>query len=200
MRSDDDGAISAPLTGILLAAGRGRRFGSDKLLHLLDGDVPVALAAAKKLRNTCDRVLAVLRPEQKALGKMLVDAGCELVLCPQADGGMGVSLAAGVRAAPTASAWIVALADMPFISDESYRAVRRRLLAGASLVATQFDGKRGHPAGFSHEWFNDLIRLGGDQGARSIFERHPEKLSLCPVDDPGVRDDVDRPADLLRSR
>ena len=37
--------------GLLLAAGRSRRFGSDKLLHPLEDGMPVALASANTLRR-----------------------------------------------------------------------------------------------------------------------------------------------------
>jgi len=40
----------ANICGILLAAGASKRFGSDKLMHPLAGQTPVALAALANLR------------------------------------------------------------------------------------------------------------------------------------------------------
>lgn len=188
--------MSGPIVGILLAAGRGRRFGSDKLLHPLPDGTPMAVAAASSLRPACDRLIAVLRPGSESLAALLAAAGCETVVCPEADGGMGHSLAAGVRAAADAGGWIAALADMPFIVPASHRAVASTLRAGASLAASEFRGKRGHPVGFAARWFGQLASLAGDQGGRTILEAHRQKLVLCPVDDPGVLRDVDRPEDL----
>ena len=67
---------------------------------------------------------------------------------------------------------------------------------GAGIVATQFDGKRGHPVGFSRKYGALLAALGGDEGARSIVAARPSALRLVDVDDPGVLRDVDRPSDL----
>lgn len=184
------------MVGILLAAGRGSRFGSDKLVHPLADGTPMAAAAARHLHPACDRLIAVLRPGSEALAGLLAAEGCETIICPEAEAGMGHTLAAGVRASPEAQGWVVALADMPFISSSSHQAVADRLRAGASLAASSFQGQRGHPVGFAAEWFDQLAALTGDQGGKSILETHSQKLVLCPVEDAGVRRDVDRPADL----
>lgn len=184
------------IVGVLLAAGAGTRFGGDKLLYRLPDGRPMAVAAATHLKPACDSVVAVVRPGDERLAALLADAGYEIVVCPEAGGGMGHSLAAGVRATAAASGWIVALADMPFIASASHQAVASRLRAGASLAATQYQGRRGHPVGFSGRWFAQLAALTGDQGARSILEQHRTELVVCPVDDPGVLRDIDRPTDV----
>lgn len=185
------------IVGVLLAAGAGTRFGGDKLLYRMPDGTPMAVAAATHLKLACGRVVAVVRPGDGELAALLVAAGCEIVVCQEAEGGMGHSLAAGVRATAGAGGWIVALADMPFIASASHQAVASGLGAGASLAATQYQGRRGHPVGFSRVWFAQLVALTGDQGARSILEQHRTELIVCQVDDPGVLRDIDRPTDLV---
>lgn len=186
------------LVGILLAAGAGRRFGGAKLLHRLPDGRPIGVAAATSLRPACDRLLAVVRRADDELAALLAGAGCEIIVCPEAEAGMGHSLAAGVRASADASAWLVALADMPFIAASSHQAVASCLRAGASLAASRYQDRRGHPVGFSSAWLAQLTALGGDQGARSILGQYSGDVTLCDVDDPGVIQDVDRPQDLAR--
>lgn len=156
----------------------------------------MAVAAATNLRSACDRMVAVLRPAQEELASLLSEIGCEIIVCREAHGGMGYSLAAGVRATHHASAWIVALGDMPLIRSTTHQAVAERLRSGASLVATEYQGRRGHPVGFSSEWFDHLITTTGDQGGRTILEQNQESLILCPIDDPGVTQDFDYKEDL----
>lgn len=182
--------------GILLAAGAGSRFGGDKLLHRLPDGTPMAVAAAASLRPACARMLAVLRPGHAQLAALLAAAHCEIVFCADAAGGMGHSLAAGVQATSGASSWIVSLGDMPFIASASHLAVAASLQAGASLAASQYQGRRGHPVGFSSQWLAQLAALSGDQGAKAILDEHRRQLVLCPVDDPGVLRDIDRKEDL----
>lgn len=185
------------IVGVLLAAGAGTRFGGGKLLHRLANGTPMAVAAAASMRPACDRMVAVVRPGEDELAGLLAHSGCEIVICEEAAAGMGHSLAAGVRATPAASAWLVALADMPFIATASHQAVAACLRAGAGLAAAQYQGARGHPVGFGAAWFSALAALSGDQGARVILGQHRQHLVLCSVADAGVLRDIDRRADLV---
>ncbi|RJG01306.1 nucleotidyltransferase family protein [Noviherbaspirillum sedimenti] len=185
------------IVGVLLAAGASSRFGSNKLMHRLPDGTPMAVTTAINLRPSCDRMVAVLRPDHDELATLLTEVGCELVFCPEAEGGMGHSLASGVRATAEAAGWIVALADMPFIADSSYQKLADCLRSGASLVTTEYMGRRAHPVGFSQKWFSQLTALKGDEGGKSILKNYQQDLILCPVDDAGVILDVDYPTDLI---
>ena len=183
--------------GILLAAGRGKRFDAsgqnDKLLAVLPSGVPVAVAAAQKLCAVLNRVVAVVRPEAEALALALRNAGCEVIVCPHADSGMGSVLAFAVAHCIDASAWLIALADMPYIAPQTYTAVIRAL-ADHDLVAAEFKGQRGHPVAFGRRFLPQLLALNGDQGARKLLAQ--ANPYLVTTDDDGVMRDVDLPADL----
>lgn len=188
--------MADPIVGILLAAGSGSRFGGDKLLHPLADSTPMALAAARRLRPACDRILAVLRPGNGALGGILAAEGFGLVAAADSVRGMGHSLAAGVRAAPDAAGWLIALADMPFIAPDSYLRVAAALRAGAGIAVPEYRGRRGHPVGFARRWGEHLSALTGDEGARTLVAASPQSVVRCEVDDPGILLDVDQPSDL----
>jgi molybdenum cofactor cytidylyltransferase len=193
--------LAANIRGVLLAAGYSRRFGSNKLLHPLpaglpDAGVPVALASARHLVEALPDPIAVVRPRAQKLGKVLREAGCTTVVCRNAAEGMGLSLAAGVRAAKDAYGWVIALADMPELRPETIRVIAGALHEGAAIAAPSYRGERGHPVGFARRFFDELSTLRGDAGARDILKAHPDWVTLYEVDDPGVLRDIDRPSDL----
>ena len=196
-------AAHAGLVGILLAAGRGRRYDASGRVNKLltpaargpHAGEALAVAAARTLRNAVPRVVAVVRPADDAaardLAERLAQAGCEVVINDDADSGMGSSLACGVRAAPDASGWIIALADMPAVEPETIRAVAEALARGACTAAPYVGDERGHPVGFSATLRAPLLALTGDAGARALLLQHPpERIA---VNDSGVLDDVDHP-------
>jgi len=187
------------IVGILLAAGFGRRFGADKRLVVIDG-LPLAVHSARKLQAACGRCIVVLRPEDNVLATHPVLAACTVVRCADAEFGMGHSLAAGVAASADAAGWLIALADMPLIDPGSYRAVISALRAGASLAQPSYQGRPGHPVGFAAAWRDALLALSGDVGARELVRAAGAGRILCPVDDPGIHDDIDLPDDLVRHR
>lgn len=186
------------VVAILLAAGSATRFGSDKLLHSLPHEVPIAVQAARHLKIVFDEnVLAVVRPEAKELSDLLRSEGCQVVVCENAAEGMGASLACAVRAAVDAEGFVIALADMPFIRSSTIAAVRDALAAGAPLVAPYFRARRGHPVGIGVKFRSELEALRDDEGAKKVVAANEASLVKVPVGDPGVLRDIDTPRDLV---
>ena len=188
--------MAANICGILLAAGASKRFGSDKLLHPLAGGTPVAAAALANLRSALPHVIAVVRPGATMLENLLSAAGATVILCTNADEGMGASLATAVGASGNVSGWVIALADMPYILPATIVKIAASLAAGAAIVAPAYRGERGHPVGVSARFRRQLEALRGDEGARSVLKENAALVKLIEVDDPGVCRDIDTPADL----
>jgi molybdenum cofactor cytidylyltransferase len=184
------------IVGVLLAAGSARRFGAQKLLAALPDGEPVGLRAARNLLAAVPDVLAVVRPGDQALTRVLADTGLRIAVNERSASGIGNSIAAGVSASDDADGWLIALADMPWIGTDTIRAVAEALLGGAALAAPMYEGRRGHPVGFSSCWQQRLLSLTGDAGARSLIQEAHPKAQLLPTRDPGVLMDVDRPRDL----
>lgn len=197
------------VVGILLAAGRGRRFDAtgrrNKLLQCLaDGEsigdsigLPVAVLSARPLLACLPRVLAVVPAGSAELAAMLENSGCEVLTCADADGGMGHSLAHAVRhSEPWAPAgWLIALADMPWVQISTVQAVLAVVAGNQSgIVAPCWQGQRGNPVFIPRQYQADLLALQGDQGARALLQRHPPHL--IAVEDAGIVQDVDTVADL----
>ena len=185
------------VVAILLAAGSATRFGSDKLLHSLPHEVPIAVQSARHLKVVfSERVLAVVRPDSARLKEFLEKENCQVLICENAAEGMGASLACAVSAARDAEGFVVALADMPFIRSSTIAAVRDALVNGAPLVAPYFRARRGHPVGIAAKFRQELEALEGDEGARKVLATHEKSLLKIPVGDPGVLRDIDTPGDL----
>ncbi len=192
------------IVGLLLAAGLGQRFDpSGARLKLLEPatlgahtGAPIAVAAARTVRAVMNVVHAVVRPAksptQQQLHALLAAEGCRLIVCENADQGMGASLACGVRATADAEGWIVALADMPAVRATTIAKILGALESGAVTAAPRFGGQRGHPVGFSHACRDELAALQGDQGARNVLRAHPP--TVIDVSDPGCLFDIDTPA------
>ena len=190
------------LTGILLAAGRGRRFdpagARNKLLQRLPGGEPVVAASAGKLLAVFARVVAVVPPHDGGVAEVLRRLGCDVTVCPDADGGMGLSLAHAIRHSlpgqPPGQGWLVALGDMPFVDLATLRALDGAVGEGAAIAAPLFEGRRGNPVAFGPTHRDGLLALDGDQGARRLLSSSP--VATIAVPDAGILRDIDSPADL----
>jgi len=188
--------------GILLAAGRGRRFDPtgqrNKLLQPLAGE-PVVVASARKLLAVVPRVVAVVPPLDAGVGAQLGALGCDVTVCPDADSGMAASLTHAIRhsLALQPQSWLVALGDMPYVDIATLRSLADALTAGAGIAAPVLDGRRGNPVGFGVVHLDALLALSGDAGARRLLQTFP--VTEVPVDDPGIFRDIDLPGDLTEA-
>jgi molybdenum cofactor cytidylyltransferase len=191
------------VTGILLAAGRGRRFDPaglrNKLLQPLADGEPVVAASARKLLAVVSRVVAVVPPDDGGVGARLSALGCDVTICPDADSGMAASLTHAIRhslKSGSPSAWLVALGDMPYVDPATLQALAALLAAGAPIAAPVLEGRRGNPVGFGAVHLQALLALRGDHGARGLLQACP--VTDIAVTDTGILRDVDVPDDLRR--
>ena len=183
------------ITGILLAAGFARRFGSQKLLAPLPDGRLVVQVAASNLLAACGRVIAVTGRDERLI-RVLDDCGCQVVVNARAGEGMGTSIAAGVAASRDSDGWLIALGDMPYIAPATIRRVLAAPQAATTVVIPTFEGRRGHPVRFPAMLAEDLLALQGDRGAREVIDRHAANFLLLETGDRGVLADIDTPADL----
>ena len=187
------------ITGILLAAGRGTRFGSQKLLaRLSDGRYDgryVIEASAANLLAAVGRVIAVTGRDERLM-RVLDDCGCQVIVNERALEGMGTSIGAGVGASRTAEGWIIALGDMPFIDSTTIKKIKLAVAEGATIAVPTHEGKRGHPVGFARQYGSVLSALEGDTGAKAIIDANIASARMVEVSDAGIFADIDVVGDL----
>lgn len=186
------------IAGILLAAGQSSRFGSHKLMAQLQGEHVGLLSARLLLAAGVDTLTVVTRAQDTALQQLYTRAGFTCLICDNASAGMSASLQAGLDANRDAPAWLIALADMPFVRADSVRQLLQALRRGEKIVQPTCRGRAGNPVGFHNCYLRELMALSGDRGARQLLQRHRGSICLLEVDDPGVLQDIDRPEDLSR--
>jgi molybdenum cofactor cytidylyltransferase len=180
----------------LLAAGGARRFGSQKLVALLDG-VPLVRRAADVLCDVVDELVVVVGNEAGAIRAALNGITATVVENASWADGMSTSLACGIRAvSPSAECVLIALGDQPGIDPAIARAVISRWReTNSPIVVTRYADGQGHPVLFGREIFDELLALSGDVGAKAVISRAPERVSVVEVSTPAPPD-VDTAEDL----
>ena len=168
---------------IVLAAGRGERFAaSGGTTHKLQ-----ALLAGKRV---IDHVLDAVKASGLAYHVVTPDAGRP---------GMGDSIAAGVKATPSATAWLILPADLPLIRPSTLRSIA--FAPTSAITVPMYQGQRGHPVRFGAECATELLNLQGNQGAAQLIlaQAATNSIALLDVDDVGCVLDVDTLGDLARA-
>ena len=190
------------IAGVILAAGRGERFGGAKLLAMLPSGKTILETSIRAMTAALPSVTVVVRADAALLAlatQVCASSGAKLVVNDNADEGMASSIVCAVAANADANGWLIGLADMPYIETVTIKLIAAQLDAASALVVPTFKGQRGHPVGFGRDYLNELRELKGDSGARAILHRHAQQVRLLAVDDAGIVHDIDTPADLNAS-
>ena len=185
------------IAGLLLAAGRSKRFGADKLLAKLRGKAVIRWSA-ESLAAGVDELYVVLPPAADTMTQALARLDARFVVNLSRDEGMGSSICAGVAAMPAETeAIVIALGDQPLADPTTVDAVIAKWRTdGSRAVTTWYDDGQGHPVLFARDCFALLSALRGDVGARAVLESLGARVSVVRVESP-MPVDVDTP-DALR--
>jgi len=183
---------------VLLAAGESRRWGAaNKLLAPIDGKPMVRRTAEMILASSVRPVLVVTGHEAADVQAALVDLPLSFHHADDYADGMSASLRAGIDAVPAdCPGALICLGDMPFVRPDTLDRLAQ-FHSGQAAVFPTWQGKRGNPVLLARSLFADVMKLTGDEGARTILRAIPDQVAELPIDDPGILRDVDRP-DALR--
>lgn len=181
---------------LVLAAGKASRFGAPKQLLEIDGVTLLDRACGTALRAGCEPVLRVIGAHAEEI--LARDCPAKVWTFHHAgwEEGMGSSLASGLKhlldLAPDLDAVLVLLSDQPAVGVDLLEAMFEGLREPASsIVICDHGAATGPPALFAAEHFEQLLELGGDQGAKAIASRNPE--AVAKVSFPEGAWDIDSP-------
>jgi molybdenum cofactor cytidylyltransferase len=190
--------LAALIAALILAAGAASRYGSPKQLEQIGGESWVRRTARVALDAGCEPVRVVSGAHVDRVREDLRDfGGVETIHHPGWEAGMGSSIAAGiqtfykdsrVRAVVLLTCDQLAL-DTTVVRNlcDAFDAVRLR------TVASAYAGTIGIPALFERAWFERLVELCGDRGAKTLLLERPELR--IDIGWPAGAQDIDRRRD-----
>jgi len=189
------------IRAVVLAAGRSRRMGTDKLLLPWAGSTVIAHIVDQVLGSVADRVAVVVGPEAAAVREALDGRACTFVTSPEPESEMLESLRCALRTLPSGcTAVLVVLGDQPGVTAELVdRLVSAGTQSGKGIVVPVYDGRRGHPLLFSAKYRERVLAAYDDTGLRGLLQEFPDDVLEVPVPSPDVLTDLDTPEDYRRA-
>ena len=187
------------VVGILLAAGRSRRFEGNKLIAKLPNSVPIGIQSAVNLKSCVDELIVVVNPIDVATKQAFNHYGFKVEVSELSRSGMGHSLSHGVSCSAGATHWIVGLADMPHLKEHTLSKLKKYLVQHNQITVPVFGTKIGHPVGFPLQYKTKLLKLSGDRGARGILDANTAETFFFMSSDSGTVRDIDFKLDLSNS-
>lgn len=185
---------------LMLAAGASSRFeDGDKLLAKLDGKPVLEHAASLTVSSTEVQRVAVTGTAHEPRERVLAAQSWEIVRNPNAHEGQSTSLTRGLQVIssnPDVDQVILLLGDMPHIPEAHISQMLKLAEQNrVTAIMSECDGVLCPPALFKRQHFEDLAKLSGDRGAKSVFLAQKSGTVTLPLAKAHGRD-IDRVADL----
>lgn len=188
--------MSAHVHIIVLAAGASTRLGQPKQLVRLRGKPALHIVLANAVAVAGNAVTVVVGANASKLTYLLARSPASAIVNKYWEEGIASSLRCGLAATPPAAdAVMVLLGDQVCVTSDDLK----RLLAAwkgqeGVIAAASYAQSIGVPAIFPRACFSELAELRGDQGARKILQRNPDRVVRVPM--PNAAIDLDTPEDL----
>jgi molybdenum cofactor cytidylyltransferase len=185
---------------ILLAAGSSSRLGSSKQLLKIKGKTLLERAITTALGVT-PNVFVVLGANAPAHSHLTHKYPAEIVMNERWQDGMGTSIKAGIERCIQKQADIggalIMVCDQPFLTTGHLRAlIQKHIETAKPIAASKYAGTLGVPAYFSSAYFEELLRIRDDAGAKSIFKDHMSEI--VPIEFPEGEIDIDTIDDVRK--
>lgn len=185
---------------VVLAAGRSRRMGTQKLLLPIRGQPVIARIVDELQRSPLDGVWVVLGHEGGRIRDALGGRDVNFVTNPDAEGDMLSSVRCGLRALPEPwDAVLIVPGDQPTVASKVVAGLIRCFqITRCGIAVPTYHGRRGHPILIARQHREEILGHHEAMGLRGLLQVHSAEVGEMGVDDPGVLDDMDLPEDYVR--
>jgi molybdenum cofactor cytidylyltransferase len=176
------GPVSTPI--VLLAAGSSSRLGSPKQLLPLNNNTLLEHSLGVALEVSPVNTFLVLGAAVQSILPLVQNAGAHIVNNPEWPEGIASSIRAGLKAVllhGPALQVILMVCDQPFLNSAHLN--KLSALAGTTtkgIIASEYKLAAGTPVLFKREYFDDLLNLHGDNGAKKLFNKYASELLTVP--------------------
>jgi molybdenum cofactor cytidylyltransferase len=193
--------IATHIAIIILAGGQSSRLGSPKQLLSYRNETLLRHAVRTALEARCGPVLVVTGANADSMNEELKGLPVEMVHNPQWEEGMASTLRKGLETIrvlhPETDGIIFMVCDQPFVTKSHLLClIESHARSAKPVTASVYGGRAGTPAFFHRNYFDKLMELKGDKGARALISSHPEDVETVSFEEGAI--DIDTKEDYER--
>ena len=181
---------------LILAAGNSSRMGKTKQLLPYKNATLLEWAIEQAQKSVVKNVFCVLGANKEVIEKQLTSNIVEIIYNPNYKDGLSTSIVKGIEFLLNYNfdSVLIMLADQPHVTSEYLNSLIEASKNNPSkLIASNYQGSVGVPAIFPKNYFNDLLDLKGDKGAKNFLLQ--QNNNVIKVNSTQNLLDIDTPED-----
>lgn len=185
---------------IILAAGSSSRMGQAKQQLVYRGDTLLQHTIKAAMQSAASQVIMVLGAHAEQVQASINTKQVQQVINENWQLGMASSIQAGIRALQADEhvfdQVLLMLCDQPFVSATLLNRMMAAAINETSIVACAYQDTLGAPVLFGKTYLNDLLALQGQEGAKKLLTRYPDRITAIAFPEGGI--DIDTPDDYRK--
>jgi molybdenum cofactor cytidylyltransferase len=170
------------MTGtLILAAGSSSRLGKPKQNLIFKNQTLLQRAVDTALGAGCGPIIVVLGANSEMVRPTIEDKSVHIIYSQNWNEGMASSIRLGIAELqiiyPKADSVILMLCDQPFVDTATLeQLVQSKSKKG--IAACAYSDTIGPPVLFDKFYFDDLLRLEGQEGAKKLLLKYPNDVAV----------------------
>lgn len=169
---------------LILAAGKSSRMGSIKQLLSYKKTTLLGWAIKQAKQSKANTVFCVLGANSEIIKKSIENYLVEIIYNADYNNGLSTSIITGVSHLKDKNfdTVLIMLADQPSIStDYLNQLIITSEENNGKIIVSNYGNKMGVPALFPKQYFNKLINLKGDYGAKEFLKMYLSEIIKMPT-------------------
>ncbi len=172
---------------IILAAGNSSRLGSPKQLLTFSGKTLLETTINAAEQSSFAPIVLVLGAYANEILEANPNLNINYIINNSWQQGMSSSIVAGltkmIELEPATENLVIAVSDQPFISAAIFSALlENHTNTGKPIIASKYTETIGTPVLFNQKYFEQLMSLEGNSGAKQILTQYADEVSTVPFE------------------
>ena len=108
--------------------------------------------------------------------------------------GQSESIKIGLKTLGKCDGYMFFSCDQPFLTSDTIKKILKNFNPGR-ITIPEYDGKRSLPVIFGKNFKNELLKLEGDTGGKTVISNHPDKIRIVEIENSDEGRDIDTKED-----
>ncbi|ALA96632.1 hypothetical protein AMK43_04765 [Leptotrichia sp. oral taxon 212] len=184
-----------------MASGKSKRMGTNKLLLEYRGITFIENTLEKVLKENFYEFAIVISDKkvkkkvQDYMKNLETDEKKTYVIDnKKSEKGQSESIKIGLKTLGKCDGYMFFSCDQPFLTSDTIKKILKNFNPGR-ITIPEYDGKRSLPVIFGKNFKNELLKLEGDTGGKTVISNHPDKIRIVEIENSDEGRDIDTKED-----
>ena len=192
---------NSKISAIIMASGKSKRMGTNKLLLeyrgitfientlekvLNENFYELAIVISdKKVRKKCQDYIKKSEKDEKKI---------YIVGNKKSEKGHSESIKIGLKTLEKCEGYMFFSCDQPFLTSNTIKKILQNFKT-KGITIPEYNGKRSLPVIFGENFKDELLKLEGDTGGKTVISNHQDKIKIVEIENPDEGKDIDTKED-----